>query len=218
MAQLLYDRHSSNVVLKTAKRHMRLCRQNKGTEDHATAIEPAYNALLEKSEASKAAVENYENSYDQVVIRDAELDDRTKDSKESAQKFDREHPGEMTTTKLFPNGITPVIYVSYQNEPSEIEKLILRINDLGAEHELHVLVEPLQTALNNSKEALNALNLSIEALKTAEALEQIAKINLCRQYEQNYYAVSSRFGKLYANRLFPKIAVPPRLSDEETEN
>jgi hypothetical protein len=217
MSQLLFERHSSNGVLKTVKRHMRLCRQNKGTEAHATAIEPVYLALLEKSEASKAATELYENSYDQVVIRDAELDDKVKDLKEAAQKFDREHPGELTTAKLFPNGISPVIYVSYQAEPSIVEQLLRQLNDLGPEHALQVLAEPLQTALNNCKDALNALKQSSESEKSAEGLELIAKLNLNRQYEQNFYAASSKFGKQFASRLFPKITVPSKPQEEVSE-
>lgn len=42
----------------------------------------------------------------------------------------------------------------------------------------------------------------------AEALESIAKVNLTRQYEQNIYAASSKFGKSFANRLFPAISSP----------
>lgn len=111
-----------------------------------------------------------------------------------------------------------MVFASSQKKSSETDRLILRINDLGAEQELHAMVEPLQTALANSKNALNALNQSIEEVKTAEALELIAKINLVRQYEQNDYAVSSRFGKQFANRLFPKITLPAKPQEDEDEN
>jgi len=30
-------------------------------------------------------------------------------------------------------------------------------------------------------------------------------VNLTRQYEQNIYTASSKFGKAFANRLFPQI-------------
>ncbi|MGF7138318.1 hypothetical protein [Roseimarinus sediminis] len=216
MAQLLYERHSSNLVLKTVKRHLRLCRQNKGTEAHATAIEPAYNALLEKREAVKTAEEDYESNYDLLVIMDAELDDKVRDAKEAALKFDRDHPGEMTTRRLFPNGLTPIVFVSSKKESSEVDQLILRINDLGATHELHALIEPLQSALNSCKEALDALALSSEKVTTAETLEKIAKINLVRQYEKNYYTVVSRFGKQFSRRLFPRLVVPKK-NDAEND-
>ena len=48
MAQLLYERHSTNVHLNFVKRHIRLARQFKGAEELVTAIEPFYNELAAK--------------------------------------------------------------------------------------------------------------------------------------------------------------------------
>lgn len=95
--------------------------------------------------------------------------------------------------------------------------LILRINDLVAEHELHALVEPLQTALNISKDALNALNQSIEEVKMAEALELIARSNLVRQYEQNYYAVLPGLESSLPTVYFPKLRFMGSWKDDEVE-
>jgi hypothetical protein len=51
----------------------------------------------------------------------------------------------------------------------------------------------------------------------AEALEALAKVNLTRQYEQNIYMASSKFGKTFANRLFPSIKVTGKSEpDDET--
>jgi len=51
----------------------------------------------------------------------------------------------------------------------------------------------------------------------AEALETIAKVSLMRQYEQKIYMASSKFGKAFANRLFPAIKVNGKSEpDDET--
>jgi hypothetical protein len=61
------------------------------------------------------------------------------------------------------------------------------------------------------------LKTAITAQKMAEALEAIAKVNLTRQYEQNIYMASSKFGKAFANRLFPAIKVNGKSEpDDET--
>ncbi|MFA9388752.1 MAG: hypothetical protein ACERKD_03040 [Prolixibacteraceae bacterium] len=218
MAQLLYERQSSKLVLNTVKRHRRLSRQTKGAEEYANTIESGYNALTEKVKATEQAAENYENMYDQMVLTDAQLDDKVRDLAEASKKYDRDHPGELTGSLLFPNGATPIMYVSYNDEPALVDQLILKINVLGAEHALAVHIEPLQTAVDASKAAISALNNSIEAKKMAEALEQIAKINLIRQYAQNIYAAYGRFGKPFTKRLFPRITIPSKATEDSEDS
>lgn len=218
MAQLLYERHSSKVVLNTVKRHRRLSRQTKGAEEYSTVIEPVFTALTEKQKATEQAIENYETMYDQMVLADAQLDDKVRDLAEASKKYDRDHPGELTGKLLFPNGTTPIMYVSYKDEPALVDKLILRVNELGAEHALATLKEPLQTTVEASKLAINALNASDEAKNTAEALEHIAKLNVIKQYEQNIYTAYGKFGKSFCKRLFPKITIPSKPTEESGDS
>ena len=205
MAQLLYDRHSTSVHLNIVNRHIRLARQFKGAEDLVTAIEPAYNELATKAANSHIATAETECKRDLLVFTDVTLDDKVRDLNEACKKYDRDHPGIPVSNLLFPGGTSPIIFAPVESEPSLVESLILSVQSLGATHPLAVHVAPLQAAINQCKTAIGELHGAISAEKMAEALEAIAKLNLTRQYEQNIYAASSKFGKAFANRLFPAI-------------
>lgn len=217
MAQLLNERHSIKVHLSTVKRHIRLTRQIKGAEELGSAIEPSYTDLVTKSVNAAIAAEDTEFKRDLVSFKDTLLDDRVRDVNDAAKKYDRDHPGLAITTMLFPEGTTPIIYTPIEAEPSVVEKLILKIQNLGEGHPLAEQIAPLQAAIDESKAAIEALHVSIAAQKTADVYTNIAKANLTRQYEQNIYAAGSKFGKAFANRLFPPINKSSKGgTDEET--
>lgn len=205
MAQLLYERHSTNVHLNIVKRHIRLARQFKGAEELVTAIEPYCNELAAKAANSISASEETECKRDLLALADISLDDKVRDLGEACKKYDRDHPGIPVSALLFPEGISPFIYAPIETEPTLVEKLILGLQSLGEGHPLTEHIGALQDAINNSKTAINELKGAITTEKMAEALEAIAKVNLTRQYEQNIYMASSKFGKSFANRLFPQI-------------
>lgn len=210
MAQLLYERHSTNVHLNIVKRHIRLARQFKGAEELVTAIEPFYNELAAKAANTTIATEETECKRDLLALADLTLDDRVRDLGEACKKYDRDHPGIPVSALLFPEGISPFIYAPVETEPTLVEKLILAIQSLGEVHPMTEYIGPLQEAITNSKAAIGELKAAITAEKMAEALEAIAKVNLTRQYEQNIYTASSKFGKAFANRLFPAISAPSK--------
>lgn len=214
MAQLLYERHSTNVHLNIVKRHIRLARQIKGAEELVTAIEPFYNELAAKAANTTSATGETEFKHDLLAFADVSLDDKVRDTYEAGKKYDRDHPGIPVTALLFPEGISPVIYAPVEAEPTLVEKLILGIQSLG-EHPLGEYVTSLQEAVENSKTAIAELKAAITEEKMAEALESIAKVNLTRQYEQNIYTASSKFGKAYANRLFPVIKATGKGADDD---
>lgn len=216
MAQLLYERHSTNVHLNIVKRHIRLARQFKGAEELVTTIEPLYNELAAKAADTIAATDETEWKRDLLAFADVSLDDRVRDLADACRKYDRDHPGIPVSTLLFPEGTSPFIYAPVETEPTLVEKLILGIRALGETHPLTGHIATLQTAVDNSKTAIADLQTAITAQKMAEALEAIAKVNLTRQYEQNIYAASSKFGKAFANRLFPQIFTPTK-SENTTE-
>jgi len=215
MAQLLYDRHSVNVHLNTVKRHIRLARQINGAETLAASIEPFYTDLAAKAVNSDLAKEECEHKRDLLALKDALLDDKVRDLNEACKKYDRDNPGISVTTLLFPGGISPVIFAPVESEPTEVSKLIIGIQNLGRGHVLAAQVEFLQAAIDAVKAAIAELYTAIEAEKTAEAIEAIAKVKLTRQYEQNFYAAGAKFGKAFAGRLFPAIRAASKKVDEE---
>lgn len=215
MAQLLYERHSTNVHLNIVKRHIRLARQFKGAEELVTTIEPVCNELAAKAAAATSATEETECKRDLLALADSSLDDKVRDLNEACKKYDRDHPGIPVSTLLFPDGISPFIYAPVETEPTLVEKLILGIQSLGAGHSLAEHIGTLQDAVAASTTAIGELKDAITAQKMAEALEAIAKMNLTRQYEQNIYTAGSKFGKAFANRLFPAIGSPSKNGNGE---
>jgi len=215
MAQLLYERHSTNVHLNIVKRHIRLARQIKGAEDLVTAIEPFYNELAVKASNTINVSGETEFKRDLLSFTDVSLDDKVRDLNEACKKYDRDHPGIPVTNLLFPDGISPVIYAPVESEPTLVEKLILGIQSLGEKHPLARHIVSLQEAIDKSKKAISEFKKAIADEKMAEALEAIAKVNLTRQYEQNVYAASSKFGKSFANRMFPAIKTPGKRDDDD---
>ncbi len=210
MAQLLSEKQSVKVHLKIAKRHIRLTRQINGGEELAAAIEPFYQELTTKVAAVMAAKDETQAKRDLLALKDGLLDDKVRDLYEACKKFDRDHPGIGIIRKLFPEGLSKVVYSASEHEPSLVEKLILGIQSLGESHELAALIAPLQTANNACKVAIDSLNAALNVQKTVEAYEAIAKTDLCRQYEQNLHAAGLKFGKAFANRLFPQINPPSK--------
>ena len=214
MAQFLYERHSINVHLSTVKRHMRLARQIKGAEDLASTIEPMYTDLLTKSQVRLSASENTEICRDTLALKDTLLDDKVRDLNEACKKHDRDNPGLPVIKLIFPEVLSSIVYAPLEEEPAVVEKIIIRIQQLGNEHVLASHIPLLQAAITDTKAAIEALHLAIQAEATASAFEAIAKLNLTRQYEQNIYAASSKFGKAFANRLFPAINLPVKSKND----
>jgi hypothetical protein len=215
MTQLLYERHSVNLHLTIVKRHIRLARKINGAEQLAISIEPFFTDLQTKVAAADLAKEECEHKRDLLALKDALLDDKVRDLGEACKKYDRDNPGSLVTALLFPEGVTPVIFAPVESEPTEVGKLIVGLQNLGRGHALAVHMEPLQTAVGEVKTAIDELYVAIEAQKTAEAFEAIAKVKLTRQYEQNFYAAGSKFGKQFAKRLFPDINPPAKVETAE---
>ena len=210
MAQFLYDRHSTNVHLNIVKRHIRLARQDKGADELITVIEPLFNELESKASIAEGLKRETESKRDSLAFKDALLDDKVRDLSEACKKYDRDNPGSSVFNLLFPGGLSTVVYAPVESEPTAVEKLILAIQNLGENHLLAGHIAPLQAAVGESKSAIDELHTAINAEKMADAAVAIAKVNLTRQYEQNIYAANSKFGKTYANRLFPTISMPAK--------
>jgi hypothetical protein len=219
MAQLLFDRDSTNTHLNITKRHTRLCRQVPGAEDLITAIQPPYDALIEKQKATNQAKENREMAYDDVMFNDTILDDRVRSAFERCKQYDRDNPGRPLLLLVFPDGkYSGIVKTAFTKEPDVVANLVARIKSLGDDHELNDLVAYLEEGITQCRDALNAYHDSIKKQKEAEALEDIAKSNLNRQYEFNYLDAVKKFGKSFANRLFPVIHSSSRNRVDETND
>ncbi len=206
MAQLLYDRHSTKIHLSIVKRHRRLCKQIPGAEELITTIDPFYNDLLEKQSAAFLAEENKEAAYDDVHFHDRNLDDRVRSSYEKFKQYDRDNPGRPVLNQVFPDGkFSDIVNAPLRKEPDEVANLVTRIEALGAEHELNELATYLNEGIDKCRQALNAYYEAIKTQKLKEAEEEISKSNLGRQYEFNYLDAVKKFGRNFANRLFPVI-------------
>jgi hypothetical protein len=206
MAQLLYDRHSTKIHLSIVKRHKRLCKQIPGAEELIIAVDPFYDDLLKKQATTLIAEENKEVAYDNVQLNDRNLDDRVRSAFEKCKQYDRDNPGRPVLNQVFPDGkFSTIVNTPLKDEPDEVAKLVARIEALGTEHVLNELVAYLNEGIDKCRQALNTYYEAIKAQKSKEAEEAISKSNLSRQYEFNYLDAVKKFGKNFANRLFPVI-------------
>ena len=217
MAQFLKDRHSSNVHENVVRRCMRLCRQVKDAEEFGVMLEPLFNEFKQKRLALKAASEASEDLYDTKVLKDIILDDKIRDLNEDCSRYDRNHPGSRLIELLFPDGLSAIVRAPIDVEPEKVQNLMLSIGELGAEHEIAAHIPVLKAATNDSKAAVAAHAEAKNNLKTAQTFVNIAKSNLNQKYEKVIYAANSKFGKTYAERLFPPIQISKKKGGKDSD-
>ena len=108
--------------------------------------------------------------------------------------------------RVFPDGkFGHIVNMNLQDEPDTVERLALRIENLGKEHPLYPLAAELRNQVAASRKAIKAYEDVIKQLKNCEADEEIAQATLRRQYENNYLDARKQLGKIRAERLFPKL-------------
>jgi hypothetical protein len=205
MARLLYDRQSTETHLTFAQRHVRLCHQVNGTETLVQSILPTISALESKKNITSTKSIDRDAAHDKLVLTDSLLDDCVRTTFERARQYDRENPGRLVLTQIFPDGkFSGITSAPLDKEADLAEKLLLRIQSLGASHPLGSMVAPLQQAIQNCRAAQQSFINAITAQKSAEAEEEIAQAALRKQYELNFYEASRLFGRTLADRLFPQ--------------
>jgi len=159
MAQLLYDRHSTRTHLNIVRRHIRLCRQVKGTEALITSIEPAYSVLLEKQKATSQAAQDREVAYDDVLFNDNILDDKVRSAFDQCKQFDRDNPGRSVLQLIFTDGkFSNIVNAPLTKEPDQVAQIITRIEALGTSHQLNRLTAYLQEGIDNCRQAIGNLS------------------------------------------------------------
>ena len=206
MAQLLYERVSTRKHLSATRRHMRLCRQFNGTQPLVDQVQLPYNVLKDKHEATRSKQEQREDRYDDLLTADNQLDDQVRLVFRRCEEHDRATPAEAVMPRVFPKGkFGHIVNMNLQEEPDTVERLAMRIENLGKEHTLFPLATELRNQVAASRKAIRAYEDMIKQLKACEADEEIAQATLRRQYENNYLDARKQFGKSRAERLFPKL-------------
>jgi hypothetical protein len=211
MAQLLYARNASRKHLNAARRHQRLCRQFPGTEALVDAIQLPYHALKNKLTATQKQEEQREDRYDDLLVADSLLDDQVRNVFRRCEEHDRANPAATVLSVVFPEGkFGPIVNMKIQQEPDAVANLALRLESLGKEHALFPLAKELRTRIAASRKAIVSYEASGQQVKQCRAEEEIAKATLRQQYETNYLDARKQFGKIRAERLFPKLKVSQR--------
>jgi len=217
MAKLLNDGMSSQVHISNANRHVRLCKQTKGTEVLVDAMTPKISTLKEKYAATLGQKENRDAAYDSLVFNDAVLDDRIRSTSDISKQYDRDNPGRPVHKLLFPDGgYTSVLRSSYAKKANTAEEIIERIKSLGEEHQLAGQIIRLTESIAKVRSSITALQQANTNVRTAIANEEVAQANLRQQYEFNYLDAIKLFGKSFANRLFPQTVSKKKIEEDVT--
>lgn len=215
----LSEHDSSAHVLDAVERHQRLCRQTPNGSKFETAIQVAYNGLKTKYNSRKEAVQERMMTYDMIRFNDLSLDDVLRKVHGRAKEFDRAHPGANVLVLLFAEGkITPLFTMPYDKEPLEAMLVAQKIESLGTNHELYPLVEEIRKGVEACLQGLKELELAVSKQSIAWADEEIAKITVCRQYENNYLSAATEFGRNFAEKLFPNLTSNVKKEALETSN
>jgi hypothetical protein len=206
MARMLRDNESTGKHLNAGRRHTRLCKKLKGAEKYALNMETVFSQLIVKKKATDEKTDAREDFYDDMILYDTDLDNSIRTSFEKCKQFDRENPGQAVLNKIFPEGkFTVITNIERTKEPDAAEQLAVRFESLGSDHPLYETAAVLREKISASREAINAYYESIREHKLAQAEEEIAQAAFRRQYEANYLDARKEFGKVLAERLFPRI-------------
>jgi len=205
MAQALTDQHSNRVVGTSSLRHIHISRQVKGADVFAANIQPVYDNFSVKEKARQAISLELSYKLDTVILQESFLGDRIRDLSQDCQRYDRDHPGLTVTPLVFTKIPSEIIHAASDKIITEAENLIVRLNELEADHVLKSNIEPIQTCIDECKAAQKEYDVVLVQETKAKTDQDVAKKLLIRQYEQNIYAASAKFGKTFANRLFPKL-------------
>jgi hypothetical protein len=188
------------------RRHIRLCGQVKGGALYAQAIQPKLDKLLQKTQALSAAEEIAENSYDDLILKDAELDDGVRTLFERSRQYDRENRSNVSVL-LFPDlTFSDIVNMPYSEELKKVSSLTQKLETLEASHELRPLAGTLQQKIDGVNAVLDARTQAADAIRRCKIDEELAKNEVRVQYEANYLDARKTLGRQTAESLFPKFA------------
>lgn len=206
MAQLLSSSYSAKKCNNAGRRHQRLSKQvieDKTLPDKLDAPIALCKAKMKVLDEKK---EFREDAYDDLVLSDRFLDDEVRSLFEECKKYDRNNLAELVLRKIFPDEkFGEIVRLPIAIEVSEVEKIILRIENLGAEHSLVPYVSTLKDKIGVAENAQGVYSTTIREEKMAQAEVEIAKQALIKQYEHNYLDVRHKYGKAMCEKVFPII-------------
>jgi hypothetical protein len=206
MARLLYVYDSSALHKRLTRRHIRLCGQVKGGAIYAQAIQPKLDKLIQTELASAMVDEAYENTYDDLILKDTELDNSVRTLFERSKQHDRDNGGNVSIL-LFPDLIfSDIVNLPYAEEPKKVQDLIQKLETLEPAHELRSLIGVLQQKVDAVNDALDARRQAVDNVRRCQIDEELAKGELRMQYEVNYLDARKALGKHVAELLFPKFS------------
>ena len=208
MAQLLYPRDSAQKHMSATRRHLRLCKQVKNAQGLVKQITPAYQLAREKDQELQEQKLIREDRYDDMLMADNQLDDSVRNVFRRCEEYDRNHPGEEILHRVFPQGkFSHIVTMNREEEPTAVEKLAMRLENLGEKHPLYASAKELRTVVDASRKVIRAYQECLQVLKVCETECEMACAALRRQYENNYLDARKQLGKTLTERLFPKLNV-----------
>jgi len=215
MAEMLRDADSSPKHLSTVRRHIRICRTIRGAEFLRAAIEPAYQRLQATLVEKEKAVQAEEDAQDDLDLRRREAADLVRTTSERAKQFDRDMPGDKVFERLFPEGgFSDFITSNGSVSASTAGLFATRLQDLGTSHAMAALASEHEKRATAIDDATKAVESAVRVRKLAVAEDEIAQAALRKAYEDNALDARKKFGKVAAERLFPRIR--RRIPEEET--
>jgi hypothetical protein len=201
---MLADRDSTSFHLNTARRHQRLARRYR-EESFAVSLEASIKALAEAESKTEAKRLDAQGAYDAVFAADADLDDAIRDLFGAAETHDRAHPEAPALMILFPDGgFGEIVEQPLAQEPNSADALATRVEGLGAAG-LALFAAKIRTAAQAVRDALAEQDTAVRAAKSADADEELAQAALRRAYEGNYLDLRKKLGRVFSERLFPRV-------------
>jgi hypothetical protein len=218
MARLLYKDDSVALHKRLTRRHIRLCGQVKGGAPFAQAIQPKLNNLLQTEQALSVVSEVYENTYDDLILKDEDLDNSVRTLFERSKQYDREN-GSNVSVLLFPDlTFSDIINLPYSEEPKKVSSLIQKLETLEQGHELRPLIDVIKQKVNAVNAALDARQQAADAIRSCQVNEELSKNEVRTQYETNYLDARKALGKQIAESLFPKVARRKKKIEDDDVN
>jgi hypothetical protein len=207
MATMLSSRYSAIRCVNYARRHQRLSKQVVNDNELVNGIQPSVDKVIAKNSDLESKQYERENAYDDVILSDRNLDDRIRSLYAECQQHDRQNPGDATLIKIFPDEkYGEIVKLPFLREINEAGKMVVRIESLGTEHPIYPMAGQMQSAIDNTSAAIEAHTAAIRNVKMAEAEVEIAREELIRQYEINYLDARKKYGRITAEKLFPKAS------------
>lgn len=206
MARLLYQQDSTPLHKRMARRHIRLCGQVQGATSYGQAMLVKLDMLKQKERERIEAEELCENALDDLVLKDAVLDNQVRTLFEDARRNDRDNMTQFSVV-LFPNlTFSDIINMPMSDEPLKVTQLIEKLESFEESHVLRKNIEPLTQCIGEVNAALDTRRQAVETLRKRQANEELARNEVRAQYESNYLDARKNFGKQKAELLFPKVA------------